>query len=1004
MQDQSETFRTTVNDFSQHRTGLPDALPLITEVLDNAGAQQGALFDGDITDARQPVISGKGIPNSHILVTITDGRGQFIQVDENGDWSYTPDIPLADGTHVINVRQWGTDTESSFVINVNREGPVRPVIAGAFDDVGDATGLLPSGSYTDDRRPTFTGSGATPNGELRIRIGIHHFSLEADSDGNWSWTPPYDINVGTYFVVIEDVGNGTSNEIFTISIYDGPTIELGFDNVGMSQGSLFNGATTDDMRPTLQGKALPNAEVSIYDNGVLAGIVTADEYGAWFWEGNTDLSAGTHNFQARAGDQTSNNFVLSLEPSPAAPAILSAFDDVGGEQGVLANGSMTDDARPQLAGTGEPGTYIAIYDNGRLISNVLVGTDGRWTYTPEGLADGVHSLIAATAQGSSEPFVLIIQGGGHSDKPVINTVFDNAGPVQGELANGATTDDTTPTFSGMAKPGSMVRIQDGWRFLGEVQADENGHWTFTPREGELTAGEHAINVSNVYGESSFQLVIAPPVASIVSAYDDVGSSQGELISGALTDDSRPTLNGTGVSNSYVNLYDNGRFLAQVSTDANGRWTYTPEGLGDGQHTFTVANPYGTSEPFVLNIQGGGYHDKPVISSVLDNAGPVQGELANGATTDDTTPTFSGMAKPGSMVRIQDGWRFLGEVQADENGHWTFTPREGELVAGEHTFHVSNSFGESSLQLVIEGSAPSITVAFDNAGNEKDPVFDGGTTDDTAPTLIGISTVGGITLTIYDNDVEVGQVWVPRDSGFWTWGPYSKLPAGEHVFTVAGPDGVHSDPFHMTILPPAPEVLSIYDDVGSQQGEFADGSAGTVTDDARPQFSGAGQPGSTIYIYDGYNNGALGGSGTLLGSVTVKENGTWSFTPDHDLSDGIHLVSSSYTDDGRNQGHPIAILIDTSDNAAPQSDTPSHEPSTGNIGALSVGDLLADEGDALFGANHGDSAVITDIAAQTANTGTDLGDVMSHDGALAAIHTTTSSELLNQWEVAHPTVH
>ncbi|WNL45392.1 Ig-like domain-containing protein [Dyella sp. BiH032] len=1415
MRDQSDSFRTEVRDFSQNLT-LSDqgsrngAFPFITEVFDNAGQQQGALDSGDITDARQPVISGRGIAGTVIVIDIRPGSGlQFVTVDRDGNWTYTPNTPLADGTHLISVYQQGAPgIRDTFILNVNQEGFSRPVVNGAFDDAGDVTGLLPSGSSTDDRRPTFTGSGATPNGVLRAGFGPHVFEIRADADGHWSWTPPIDMTDGVHFVTFRDLSSGTFSDVFTltvgavtpapvtptidlafdnagasqggiangsstddtrptlrgsaapneqVSIYDNgflvatvmtdrfgqwswesaidlaagphnfqvrsgdqasntftlnlepaapeaPAIQSAFDNVGPEQGGLFSGAVTDDMRPTLRGSAAPNTQVSIYDNGVLIATVTADQNGRWNWESPTDLAEGSHSFQVRAGDQTSDSFVLILEPAqaqpvtpvihsvldnvgdsigalaygsttddmrptlrgtaapyavvsiydngvlvatvkadyygqwqwesptdlaagphsfqvsagdqtsqafaltlqpasqPQLPSILSALDDVGSEQGELSNGGVTDDARPRLSGTGEPGSYVHIYDNGRLLGYTMVDAQGRWTYTPDGLADGDHTFTAITAKGSSDAFTLTIQGGGYSDKPIFQSVMDNAGSAQGELANSDRTDDTTPTFSGLAKPGSWVTIRDGGIIIGQVQAGENGHWSFTPR-AELTAGEHTFQISNEYGQSWFQLTIAPPVASIVSVLDDVGNEQGQLASGATTDDNRPTLTGMGAPNGYVFLYDHGQLMAQVFTDAQGRWTYTPDALSDGQHAFTVKNQHGSSETFSLNVQGGdnggGVEDAPKIVSVIDNVGPEQGELANGATTDDYTPTLIGTTRPGALVAIHAYGYQIAVVRADEHGNWTYTlendfpgqvtitasnsfgessfdivfaNKEGHaaitsvfdntgaqqgalangtttddstptlvgmakpgapviirangqvigqafveadgswtftpsaLPPGHYTFTASNPLGETSFQLTIEagetpkpaaidqifddagaeqgalgfgattddarptlsgsgtpfttvtiydngaaigqafvgqdgrwswepaadlingqhnfrvaapgelpseaftvnvlaqaaGDRPQIAFGIDNAGNEEGLLFNGGVTDDRTPDLSGQATPG-ITLTIYLNGVAIDTVGVDG-GGNWRWIVTSDLPPGDHVFTVAGPKGVHSEPFELKILPPAPEVLSMYDDVGAQQGEFTDGSAGTVTDDARPRFSGTGEPGSTIYIYDVHNTSGTGG--TLLGSVEVGADGRWTFTPDQGLLDGIHLISSSYTADGQNQGTPIAIQVDTTGTIAPQAHADAgNESAQGDIDALSLGDVLADEGPALFSAHDAAGEVVTDIAAQLANVDIGLGDVTSAgiDG-LAAAHATAASDLLSQWEVVHPTVH
>uniref|UniRef100_UPI003298C74C Ig-like domain-containing protein n=1 Tax=Salmonella enterica TaxID=28901 RepID=UPI003298C74C len=49
-----------------------------------------------------------------------------------------------------------------------------------------------------------------------------------------------------------------------------------------------------------------------------------------------------------------------------------------------------------------------------------------------------------------------------------------------------------------------------------------------------------------------------------------------------------------------------------------------------------------------------------------------------------------------------------------------------------------------------------------------------------------------------------------------------------------------------------------------------------TDEAKPLFSGQGEPGNTITIKE---------RSTVIGSATVDENGRWAFTPTTPLSDG-----------------------------------------------------------------------------------------------------------------------
>jgi hypothetical protein len=60
---------------------------------------------------------------------------------------------------------------------------------------------------------------------------------------------------------------------------------------------------------------------------------------------------------------------------------------------------------------------------------------------------------------------------------------------------------------------------------------------------------------------------------------------------------------------------------------------------------------------------------PVITSVMDNVGPVTGNVANAGSTDDNTPTLNGTAEAGSTVYIAvNGATY--SVTAATNGSWS----------------------------------------------------------------------------------------------------------------------------------------------------------------------------------------------------------------------------------------------------------------------------------------------------------------------------------------------
>ena len=113
-------------------------------------------------------------------------------------------------------------------------------------------------------------------------------------------------------------------------------------------------------------------------------------------------------------------------------------------------------------------------------------------------------------------------------------------------------------------------------------------------------------------------------------------------------------------------------------------SFTPSILRNGDHNFTVtvSDPAGNvsaaTPVFNLNIQA----DLPPATSTLqitDDSGPMPVTLANNAVTRDTTPTLSGSAEPGQLIRIYNANTdaVITSVTADANGQWSYTPTLAE---------------------------------------------------------------------------------------------------------------------------------------------------------------------------------------------------------------------------------------------------------------------------------------------------------------------------------------
>ncbi|HDC4579929.1 TPA: hypothetical protein O8U26_004916, partial [Enterobacter cloacae] len=434
----------------------------------------------------------------------------------------------------------------------------------------------------------------------------------------------------------------------------------------------------------------------------------------WSLEPTTPLPDGKYTLTAKETDGVGNvsgpsgEYIINVATvPPQAPTLDTVYDDVAPHADYLQKGDVTNDTTPTLSGSsGVAGGTISIYDNGRLIGTTSVAGNGSWSFTPDtALADGSHNFTATVTDGvgrTSEPtggFGIVIDTKA-PDAASDLLVTDNVGAYQGPVVSGDTTDDNTPTLSGKAEPGSTVNIIDNGQVIGTAKVNPDGTWSYTPDQ-PLANGAHDLTTTvtdpsgNTGPEGSHVVItvdVVPGKVEITAVTDDTGSVTGSLSQGALTDDTRPQISGTAKAGSTVTIMDGSNVLGTTTAGADGTWSFTPSvDLGRGDHTFTATakDPMGNesaSSSWTVTIDTDA-PVKPTIDAALDDVGSVQGNLANGGTTDDPTPTLSGKAEAGSTVKIYDQNGLLGEVTAKADGTWSFSP-VAKLPEGEHRFHVT----------------------------------------------------------------------------------------------------------------------------------------------------------------------------------------------------------------------------------------------------------------------------------------------------------------------------
>ncbi|MGR0088736.1 Ig-like domain-containing protein [Pseudomonas aeruginosa] len=414
------------------------------------------------------VISGTADAGNTII--ITDGNGNPIgqvTADGSGNWSFTPGIPLPDGTVVNVVARSPSNVDSApAVITVDGVAPAAPVI-----DPSNGTEI--SGTAEAGATVILTDGGGNPIGQAT-----------ADGSGNWTFTPGTPLANGTVInaVAQDPAGNTSGPASVTVDAIAPPAPVINPSNGVVISGTAEAGATV----------------ILTDGNGNPIGQVTADGSGNWSFTPGTPLANGTV-INALAQDAAGNT------SGPASTTV----DSVAPATPVIdpSNGTV-------ISGTAEAGATVILTDGGgNPIGQATADGSGNWSFTPgTPLTNG--TVINAVAQDAA----------GNTSGPVSTTV-DAVAPATPVIdpSNGV-------ELSGTAEPGVRVILTDGnGNPIGQTLADGSGNWTFTP--GTPLANGTVVNAvaqdpaGNTSGPASTTVDTVAPATPVINA------SNGSVITG-----------------------------------------------------------------------------------------------------------------------------------------------------------------------------------------------------------------------------------------------------------------------------------------------------------------------------------------------------------------------------------------------------------------------------------------------------------------------------------------
>lgn len=579
-------------------TVAPTAPPAATL---SAASDSGTLGD-NITKDASPTLHGKGEALARISIYKGTTWLGSTTADAAGAWSIASILPLGDGVHELTVvqrdRAGNTSAASSaLTLTIDTAIPVAP--AAPVLDAGSDSGTLGDG-ITSDNSPTLSGT-ALADATVELYAGAELLgATTAAGDGSRSLTlgAATPLADGVREITVRQVdGSGNRSAasaplVLTIDTVAAvapaePTLSSASDT-----GNVGDRITSDNA-PTLSGVVEAHAGVQIYDGATLLATTSADAAGQWSATlgATTPLADGKHGITVkqvdRAGNVSAASMVLELTIDTVGPAALpNAF--LASDTGISDSDGITRERWVALRGSGaEPYTEVKIFAGTTEYGSGYSDGAGNWTaHVSSPLNEGEHSFKVRQVDGA---------GNLGAESPSVRVVVDLTGPDSappkpllaassdtGISNSDGITRDATPTFHGSgAMANSVVALFVDEREVGNTVTDALGNWTITSTA--LDDGNHSVGLKqydvagnkSAYSESFNLRIDTTPPAKLALPDLDAASDSGSSNTDNITNDTTPTLNGSGAeAGATIVLYAGSREIGRQSADAAGNWTLT----------------------------------------------------------------------------------------------------------------------------------------------------------------------------------------------------------------------------------------------------------------------------------------------------------------------------------------------------------------------------------------------------------------------------------------------
>ena len=402
-----------------------------------------------------------------------------------GTWSYTT-AALADGSHsftaVATDTAGNSTTTAAVTATIDTTAPAETFASTIGTNTG-ATSTISSGGLTKDNTLALSGTVSDASGVSSVQVydGATLLGTATVSAGTWSYTTAALADGSHSFTAVatDTAGNSTTTSAVTATIDTTAPAETFASTIGTNTGAtstISSGGLTKDNTLALSGTVSDASGVSsvqVYDGATLLGTATVSA-GTWSYT-TAALADGSHSFTAvatdTAGNSTTTSAVTATIDTTAPVVTESLASDTGSSSTdkITSNGTLT--------GSGDPNAVVHFTVDGNPIAGTATANaSGIWTFTPTGLSDGSHTIVASETDAA-----------GNTGSTSFTFTLDTKPPAVTEgLVNSKLT--------GSGDPNAVVHFSvDGKPISGTATANASGVWSYAP--SGLATGTHTIVAS-----------------------------------------------------------------------------------------------------------------------------------------------------------------------------------------------------------------------------------------------------------------------------------------------------------------------------------------------------------------------------------------------------------------------------------------------------------------------------------------------------------------------------